>query len=147
MLIIDEMNRANLAKVFGELFYLLEYRNEGIRLQYSGKGETFKLPENLFIIGTMNTVDRSISLVDAALRRRFPFVELHPGVEPVRSVLRLYLAAHHEPDLRARLLDALNKRINERDLQIGPSYLMKPDASTQAGLEMIWKYEILPLLE
>ncbi|KFF58332.1 hypothetical protein JF66_19350 [Cryobacterium sp. MLB-32] len=68
-------------------------------------------------------------------------------MEPVRSVLRLYLAAHHEPDLRARLLDALNKRINERDLQIGPSYLMKPDASTQAGLEMIWKYEILPLLE
>ena len=147
VLIIDEMNRGNLAKVFGELYYLLEYRNEGIRLQYSGNEEEFRLPKNLFIIGTMNTVDRSISLVDAAIRRRFPFVELHPNVEPVRNVLESYLRANHKDVLRARLLHALNARIDERDLQIGPSYLMKSDAATRAGLEMIWKYDILPLLE
>jgi 5-methylcytosine-specific restriction protein B len=147
VLIIDEMNRGNLAKVFGELYYLLEYRNEGIRLQYSGNEEEFRLPKNLFIIGTMNTVDRSISLVDAAIRRRFSFVELHPSVEPVRSVLESYLRANHKDVLRARLLNALNARIDERDLQIGPSYLMKSDAATRAGLEMIWKYDILPLLE
>lgn len=146
VLIIDEMNRGNLAKVFGELYYLLEYRNETIRLQYSAD-QPFRLPKNLFIIGTMNTVDRSISLVDAAIRRRFPFVELHPSVEPTRSVLESYLKANHADGLRARLLAELNSRIDERDLQIGPSYLMKSGASTQTGLERIWKYDILPLLE
>ncbi|WP_111721115.1 McrB family protein [Homoserinimonas sp. OAct 916] len=147
VLIIDEMNRGNLAKVFGELYYLLEYRNDGIRLQYSGNEEEFRLPKNLFIIGTMNTVDRSISLVDAAIRRRFPFVELHPSVEPIRSVLDKYLSAQHQDPLRARLLETLNARIDERDLQIGPSYLMKSEAATRSGLDMIWKYDILPLLE
>lgn len=146
VLIIDEMNRGNLAKVFGELYYLLEYRNETIRLQYSAD-QPFRLPKNLFIIGTMNTVDRSISLVDAAIRRRFPFVELHPSVEPTKSVLESYLKANHADGLRARLLAELNSRIDERDLQIGPSYLMRRSASTQAGLERIWKYDILPLLE
>jgi 5-methylcytosine-specific restriction protein B len=147
VLIIDEMNRANLAKVFGELYYLLEYRNEGVRLQYSSNEPDFRLPKNLFIIGTMNTVDRSISLVDAAIRRRFPFVELHPSDEPARSVLRSYLTANHQSDRRARLLDELNARIEERDLQIGPSYLMRPTAEDAEGLARIWKYDILPLLE
>ncbi|WP_308796405.1 AAA family ATPase [Agromyces silvae] len=147
VLIIDEMNRGNLAKVFGELYYLLEYRNEAVRLQYSGDIEEFRLPKNLFIIGTMNTVDRSISLVDAAIRRRFPFVELHPAVEPTKSVLESYLRANHVDTLRAQLLAELNSRIDERDLQIGPSFLMRTSASTKAGLERIWKYDILPLLE
>ena len=75
-LVIDEINRGNLAKVFGELYFLLEYRNRDIRLQYqSDEDEDFSLPENLHIIGTMNTADRSIALVDLALRRRFYFVE------------------------------------------------------------------------
>ena len=76
-LIIDEINRGQIAKVFGELYFLLEYRDSEINLQYSD--EPFSLPENLYIIGTMNTADRSIALVDLALRRCFYFVEFHPG--------------------------------------------------------------------
>jgi len=146
VLVIDEMNRANLAKVFGELYYLLEYRDQSISLQYSSDTD-FRLPKNLFIIGTMNTLDRSISMVDAAIRRRFPFVELHPAVEPVSGVLSAYLARQGSDDRRARLLDALNSGIDERDLQIGPSYLMKSSAVDKFGLERIWKYDILPLLD
>lgn len=78
-LVVDEINRANLAKVFGELYFLLEYRNRSARLTYSG--DDFALPPNLFVIGTMNTADRSIALVDAAMRRRFSFVELSPRTE------------------------------------------------------------------
>lgn len=146
VLVIDEMNRANLAKVFGELYYLLEYRDQSISLQYSSDSD-FRLPKNLFIIGTMNTLDRSISMVDAAIRRRFPFVELHPSVVPVSGVLSAYLTAQGSDDRRARLLDALNAGIDERDLQIGPSYLMKHSAREHSGLERIWKYDILPLLD
>ena len=92
-LVIDEINRGNLAKVFGELYFLLEYRDSEMDLQYSNQGERFKLPENLYIIGTMNTADRSIALVDLALRRRFYFVEFHPDEDPVKSVLRRWLSS------------------------------------------------------
>ena len=128
VLIVDEINRANLAKVFGELYFLLEYRGPSIALQYS-PGEAFTLPPNVFFIGTMNTADRSIALVDAAIRRRFAFVELHPDDPPVRDVLAKWLAASHKDrDERAGLLRALNKAIDEedRDFKIGPSYLMRP---------------------
>ena len=81
-LVIDEINRGNLAKVLGELYFLLEYRNEEMRLQYSD--EPFSLPDNLYVIGTMNTADRSIALVDLALRRRFHFVEFHPDDPPMK---------------------------------------------------------------
>ena len=83
---IDEINRGNVAKVFGELYFLLEYRDEEVRLQYSNT--PFSLPKNLHIIGTMNTADRSIALVDLALRRRFSFVEFHPDDEPIKGLLR-----------------------------------------------------------
>ena len=149
VLIIDEMNRANLAKVFGELYFLLEYRDRSIQLQYSPE-EAFRLPENLFIIGTMNTADRSIALLDAAMRRRFAFIELHPEEPPVRDVLAKFLAANADPaTARAALLAALNAAIEDtdRDFKIGPSYLMRAEAETAAGLERIWKHDILPLLE
>jgi 5-methylcytosine-specific restriction protein B len=149
VLVIDEMNRANIAKVFGELYFLLEYRDESIRLQYQ-PAEAFRLPRNLFIVGTMNTADRSIALVDAAIRRRFAFVEMHPDEPPVKDVLAAFLAATGRPnDERAGLLNALNEAIedHDRDFRIGPSYLMKPDAATPGGLERIWKYDLLPLLE
>ena len=148
VLIVDEINRANLAKVFGELYYLLEYRQDSIRLQYS-PGESFTLPPNVFVVGTMNTADRSIALVDAAIRRRFAFVELHPDEPPIRDLLRNWLTANEKDLERVRLLDALNEAIGaeDRDFNIGPSYLMKPDAERAGGLARVWRYSILPLLE
>lgn len=145
-LIIDEMNRGNLAKVFGELYFLLEYRNQSVSPQYS-PGSRFTLPDNLFIIGTMNTTDRSVGLVDAAIRRRFPFVELHPDTSPVEGVLVRYLESKGISTERAGLLRALNASITTRDLRIGPSYLMRAEADTEEGLELVWTYDILPLLQ
>ena len=78
VLVIDEINRANIAKVFGELYFLLEYRDAEIELLYSD-GRAVRLPDNLFIIGTMNTADRSIALLDAAMRRRFVFLVMGTG--------------------------------------------------------------------
>jgi 5-methylcytosine-specific restriction enzyme B len=145
ILIIDEINRANLAKVFGELYFLLEYRDHSIALQYSD--EEFTLPQNLFVIGTMNTADRSIALVDAAMRRRFYFVELAPGAEPIKGLLSRWLAARDLDDTPSRLLSELNSRLSEPDAAIGPSYLMTDDVSKPGRLEMIWQHAILPLLE
>lgn len=147
-LIIDEMNRGNLAKIFGELYFLLEYREQSINLQYNSE-QTFVLPPNLFIIGTMNTSDRSIAMVDAAVRRRFAFVELHPQDGMVSGMLERFLEGNGKPLLRANLLNALNSEIEDtnRDLMIGPSYFMKAHAESDHGLADIWKYELLPLLE
>ncbi|MFV2019353.1 AAA family ATPase [Micromonospora sp. LOL_023] len=149
VLVIDEVNRANLAKVFGELYFLLEYRQATVRLQYS-PAEAFNLPPNLLLIGTMNTADRSIALVDAAMRRRFAFVELHPDEEPVRSVLDEWLRRQGRPDdQRPRLLRALNEAIGEadHDFKIGPSYFMRPSADHDGGLKRVWDHDLLPLLE
>ncbi len=149
VLIVDEINRANLAKVFGELYFLLEYRDAKIGLQYS-PDKSFSLPRNVFLIGTMNTADRSIALVDAAIRRRFAFIELHPDDPPVRDLLANWLAASHkDADARAGLLRALNEAIGDedRDFKIGPSYLMRPEADSEAGLLRVWQYDLLPLLE
>ncbi len=107
VLIIDELNRANLAKVFGELYFLLEYREETVRLQYR-PDKPFSLPDNMFIIGTMNTADRSIALVDAAIRRRFPFYEMHPQREPVKGVLAEFAKRKQLTDDRVELLEELN---------------------------------------
>lgn len=144
-LIIDEINRANLAKVFGELYFLLEYRTRSVRLTYSG--DDFALPPNLFVIGTMNTADRSIALVDAAMRRRFAFVELSPRTEPTAGLLARWLKREGRKEEPARLLDALNARIDDADFAIGPSYLMKPGVYRDGGLERTWRTKILPLLE
>jgi 5-methylcytosine-specific restriction protein B len=147
ILIIDEINRANLAKVFGELYFLLEYRDEAISLQYSPK-EEFTLPPNLFVIGTMNTADRSIARIDTAMRRRFAFVELDPRKPPIQGLLARWLAHKELPNDPAQLMDLLNARLADADVAIGPSYLMKAAVHEQpGGLERVWQYEILPLLE
>lgn len=144
LLIIDEINRGNIAKIFGELYFLLEYRDEGIRLQYS-RGESFSLPENLFLLGTMNTADRSIALIDSALRRRFLFQELSPTKPPVDKVLEQWLVAHdHDPDA-AVLLRELNAAIDDEDFSIGPSYFITRDGELP-NLELIWANAIMPLL-
>jgi 5-methylcytosine-specific restriction protein B len=149
ILIIDEINRANLAKVFGELYFLLEYRDESISLQYSPDKE-FTLPQNLFLIGTMNTADRSIARIDTAMRRRFAFVELDPRIPPVHGLLRRWLEEHHLPADAALILDELNSRIGDADADaaIGPSYLMDERIyQRDDGLERVWQYSIMPLLE
>ncbi|SDL63271.1 AAA family ATPase [Nonomuraea jiangxiensis] len=153
ILIIDEINRANLAKVFGELYFLLEYRDDAIGLLYSAESD-FTLPPNVFVIGTMNTTDRSIALVDAAMRRRFRFVELHPSHAPIQGLLDRWLARLRNDDELAvhnvdapEILDALNTRIEDHDLAIGPSYLMKPSIyQRESGLAEVWETAILPLL-
>ncbi|MEU8050948.1 AAA family ATPase [Micromonospora haikouensis] len=145
ILIIDEINRGNLAKIFGELYFLLEYRDQRIRLQYSA-GD-FTLPANLYLIGTMNTADRSIALVDAAMRRRFAFVELHPTKPPVAGLLRRWLDRHELTSDAPDLLDALNGRLDDADYAIGPSHFMRASVHTRPdGLERVWRHDILPLL-
>ena len=148
VLIIDEINRANLAKVFGELYFLLEYRDSAIDLLYSsGDDQSFTMPENVYIIGTMNTADRSIALVDAAMRRRFAFVPLHPSDPPTSGVLSQWLEREGLPQDTARLLDTLNSLIEDEDFKIGPSYFMRPSVHSDGGLELMWRTAILPLLE
>lgn len=138
VLIIDEINRANLSRVFGELMYLLEYRDKSIHL---AGGETFRIPANVRIIGTMNTADRSIALVDHALRRRFAFLELYPDME----VLRRY---HKETGFPVEslidVLEKLNQRIENPHYAVGISYFLRDDLPAQ--IEDIWTMEIEPYL-
>jgi hypothetical protein len=148
VLIIDEINRGNLAKVFGELYFLLEYRDKNVDLLYASDDDKgFTLPRNVYIIGTMNTADRSIALVDAAMRRRFAFLSLHPSEPPTSGVLRSWLSVQGHPARIADLLDELNARIENDDFKIGPSYFMRPAVHQPGGLERTWGTSILPLLE
>ncbi|WP_405139291.1 McrB family protein [Nocardia sp. NBC_01388] len=146
-LILDETNRGNISKIFGELYYLLEYREESINLLYSDKVEMFSLPKNVIIIGTMNGADRSVTSIDTAMRRRFRFIHLHPSKEPVRGMLRTWLKRNGESVLIADLAEELNDMISDEDFKIGPSYFMRPYAVSKSGLDIVWNTEILPLLE
>ena len=147
-LVIDEINRGNVAKVFGELYFLLEYRNENVRLQYHGEeDEPFSLPGNLYIIGTMNTADRSIALVDLALRRRFYFVDFHPDKEPIKGLLLRWLSDNvPEMDWVADVVDRANQKLRDRHAAIGPSYFMRSHLDDDA-VESIWQHSILPYVE
>ena len=148
-LVIDEINRGNLAKVFGELYFLLEYRDEEISLQYQqATDKKFSLPSNLFIIGTMNTADRSIALVDLALRRRFYFVEFHPDDEPVKSVLYKWLSSKTRGmEWVADVVENVNEKLEEdRHAAIGPSYFMKESLDRET-VERVWKHSVIPYIE
>lgn len=142
VMIIDEINRAKLARVFGELMYLLEYRDLEIPLAAGGK--PFRIPENIFIIGTMNTADRSIALVDHALRRRFSFVRLQPEYD----VMRGYLVKHNLPaESLISVLKEINRAIEDQNYAIGISFFMKDQQQLRQMLPIIWKTEIEPYLE
>lgn len=151
VLMIDEINRANLSKVFGELYYLLEYRDEPIDLLYAGSGtdggDTFSLPTNVVIIGTMNTADRSIALLDSAMRRRFSFFELHPDVPPIAGILDRWTDAYPQSFDVSGLFAELNSRIRDREDRIGPSHLLRTDDLSRSALEAIWTENLMPLLE
>lgn len=150
ILLIDEINRGNLAKVFGELYFLLEYRNKQLRLQYSS-ATTFSLPENLWIIGTMNTADRSIALLDAALRRRFYFIPFFPTQKPIDGLLLRWLKKNGQYEKYGWLDQAVNRAnemLNNGDAAIGPSYFMRHSKPLDdAWIERVWQYAIMPYVE
>ncbi len=140
VLVLDEINRANLSRVFGELMYLLEYRDQAVAL---AGGRQFSIPSNVRLIGTMNTADRSIALVDYALRRRFAFLALYPDYE----VLRRF---HKDGDVAlvealVAVIEDLNKAIGDRHYQIGVSFFLHRELA--AHLEDIWRMEIEPYVE
>lgn len=140
VLVIDEINRANLSRVFGELMYLLEYRDREVPL--AGDGRPFSIPANVRIIGTMNTADRSIALVDHALRRRFAFIPLRPKVE----ILRKYHAETGFPiENLIKVLSKLNTHIGDPNFEVGISFFTRE--SLAQGLRDIWEMEIEPYLE
>jgi 5-methylcytosine-specific restriction enzyme B len=148
VLVIDEINRANLPKVFGELLYLMEDRTESACTLYRPE-EPFQLPVNLWFIGTMNTADRSVALIDAAMRRRFHFVPFFPHDGPMKNLLRRWLGDGGGRAGVADLLDAANQELLSlvgEHLLIGPSHFMKTDLSDRA-LARIWTYNIYPLIE
>ena len=147
ILVIDELNRGNVAKVFGELYFLLEYRNEPVRLQYGRDGEGFSLPSNLWFICTMNTADRSIALMDAALRRRFYFAAFFPNEPPIRGLLRRWLNKQEQATLAADLIDQANQNL-DRDAGIGPSYFMRPNQFlSEDSVRRIWERAVVPYVE
>ncbi|MCE2469433.1 MAG: AAA family ATPase [Dehalococcoidia bacterium] len=148
-LIIDEINRGNLAKVFGELYFLLEYRDEAIHLQYAeDSDDRFSLPPNLYIIGTMNTADRSIALVDLALRRRFAFAEFDVREEPVKGLLGRCLKKNASGmEWLADAVDHANELLSDRQAAIGPSYFMRQGEMTENRAKLIWQHEVLPYIE
>lgn len=137
--IIDEINRANIAQVFGELMYLLEYRDREIPL---AAGNTFRIPENVRIIGTMNTADRSIAEFDYALRRRFAFIELRPNYEILR---KRYTDIDFPIDKLIDVLQRINQTINDKNYEIGISFFLTDNLLDE--IEDIWLMEIEPYLE
>ena len=150
--IIDEINRGNISKIFGELITLIEGTKRAGEpeaacaiLPYSG--ETFSVPSNVYLLGTMNTADRSIALMDTALRRRFSFEELMPDADVLRKI-----GADKVDDLDvAAMLEKINERITflyDREHTIGHAFFTRlKDEPTIAALSAIFKKSVLPLLQ
>lgn len=145
VVVIDEINRGNIPKIFGELITLIERDKRGLTVQLPQSQVPFAVPENVYIIGTMNTADRSIHLLDTALRRRFQFIELLPDSDLLegRTVGALALDA---------FLDGLNDAIRQkfgRDKQIGHALFFQNGEviDTPEDFAAVFRYELLPLLQ
>ena len=141
ILIIDEINRANLSSVLGELIYALEYRGEAVQSMYVIEGENnLILPPNLYIIGTMNTADRSVGHIDYAIRRRFAFVNVLP------KDLSNELGANFAKDLFDKVSELFEKNLSpefkKEDVQLGHSYFI----TEHTPIDIRWEYEIKPIL-
>ncbi len=139
--IIDEINRGNIPRIFGELMLLLEYRQEEVPLPYSG--DRFRIPLNVYLIGTMNTADRSIALVDFALRRRFHFFRF--GADP--DLFDRWLAGQPAavPYLGALYRRLATEAVDDPDYAIGPGVFMRE--LDEARLARLWRRSVMPYLE
>ena len=141
VLVIDEINRANLSAVLGELIYALEYRGEAVQSMYAIEGENnLILPPNLYIIGTMNTADRSVGHIDYAIRRRFAFVNVLP------KDLTNELGDQFESELFAKVTNLFNTNLSpefkKEEVQLGHSYFI----TKNTPIDFRWEYEIKPIL-
>jgi len=145
LVVIDEVNRGNMPKIFGELITLLEVDKRGLAVRLPQSGELFAVPPNVYVLGTMNTADRSIRLLDAALRRRFAFHELLPDREPLEGAFvgKLHLA---------ELLTVLNARIRVevgRERQVGHAFFLRDGqpVATDADFAAAFRGDVVPLLQ
>jgi len=137
-LIIDEINRGNISKIFGELITLIEEdKRDTLEVVLPYSKEAFKIPSNLYIIGTMNSTDKSIALIDIALRRRFTFLKMKPNADLIE-----YFEAK---ELFLKLNEYIGESHLGEDYQIGHSYFMGIDSDDD--LEFVWEYKVKPLLE
>lgn len=152
--IIDEINRGNLSKIFGELFMLIESDKRGIQLQLLYSDEKFAVPKNVYIIGMMNTADRSLAMLDYALRRRFAFYEMHPGFATDGFREYRISLANEKFDKLIDCVESLNAAITSDDslgdgFCIGHSYFcnLTPESISDRTLSCIVEYELIPLLK
>ena len=159
-LVIDEINRANLSTVLGELIYALEYRGESVESMYAIDGDnSFTLPPNLYIIGTMNTADRSVGHIDYAIRRRFAFVDVLPkelegnfDKNLFKAVSKLFIENYDEyinnTDTELKRAKTLSPEFKPEDVWLGQSYFIQKKYSDGKDVPMSirWEYEIKPIL-
>ena len=149
--IIDEINRGNMSKIFGELLMLIEKDYRGTKATLAYNGLSFSVPKNLYIIGMMNTADRSLAMIDYALRRRFSFFEVEPGFDSEGFI-------HYQNELNNEMFNELVNKVKELNREIsldkslgkgfciGHSYFCGRDVCTEEWLHSIVDYDILPML-
>lgn len=155
VLILDEINRADISRVFGELITLLDQdkrelskESPGMKIELIYSHEQFSVPINLYIIGTMNTTDKSIALMDLAIRRRFHFIEVKPDKEVLDRLLKLEGSSDDVREAIFHIFDVLNSKIAEfrgPDYGIGQAYFK--DIGSEEDLMNSWDYKIMPLLQ
>lgn len=150
--IIDEINRGNMSKIFGELLMLIEKDYRGTKATLAYSGTAFSVPKNLYIIGMMNTADRSLAMIDYALRRRFSFYEMEPGFNS--EGFKAYQASLQNETFNAlieQIID-LNREINADDslgtgFRIGHSYFCGQEECTEEWMKAVVYYDIIPMLQ
>ena len=150
--IIDEINRGNLSKIFGELLMLIEGDKRGQSLRPLYSDELFSVPKNVYIIGTMNTADRSLAIIDYALRRRFAFYEMTPALDCPGFLQKLEAAGNGKLKRLVETVKELNQDISGDDALgkgfcIGHSYFCPQGPADDHWVESVVKYELIPLLE
>lgn len=150
--IIDEINRGNMSKIFGELLMLIEKDYRGTKATLAYSGTSFSVPENLYLIGMMNTADRSLAMIDYALRRRFSFYEMEPGFHS--DGFKAYQASLHNETFDAlieQVMD-LNRAIVKDDslgegFRIGHSYFCGQEQCTEEWMKSVVYYDVIPMLQ